>query len=248
MAEMTRFMKKISSDEMQLPLEDQAYIGIILQRGTASAQAQVLHSNVFLKRAADRNIVVNLPPDDEKAESDDGGNSDNDTNQSDSDDECVEVRPKVAKAKARMQRPVVEDVGDDDTAVAVRRYKPIPKRNGRTSVDNKEDEEEDELPADHKKNNKPTKKRLHSGPQVVKNRVHKNKARSPEHEQDEQSSHSRPRPRPRMIPPGTSRLATQRLVVLSDGNDDDVEDIEERPKKRARIEKKEQSKKRKRDV
>ncbi|KAJ3765176.1 hypothetical protein FB446DRAFT_795321 [Lentinula raphanica] len=260
-------------DEKQFSLKSQANIAILLQEPKGNEEplplTRVLHSKVFLKRAAARQIKINLPKEmqGDSDESDQAKTSGGEQDDSGSDgDSDIKVRPKKSrkvpqsraadsdsdaekripplhksrhnaasgsrgepkpKNKKRTQQHWTGDSDSDaEVVVPARRYKHLPRREQQNSDASDEDNGNIQKRLGHEKTKVDDRRYL-------KERGTKNRG------------HSKERPRPHMIPPGGVRTVTK--VPVAPSNEAD-ESSEERPYKRAQIEKKDESRKRKRDV
>ncbi|KAJ3963822.1 hypothetical protein EV361DRAFT_956580 [Lentinula raphanica] len=286
-----------SDDEKQFSLKHQANIGILLQKPQGDDDpvvlTRVLHSKVFLKRAAARQIKIQLPKemqkggeesDREKTSDDDPKSSteDSDSSEDDTVPQSRNLRNNVGSGsrghpKSQRSRPKdsrksqVEDVGSSDEDMV----SPLRKSRNNVGSGSRGEPNIQTRPINPRKRLQPQTEDVDSGeddmvrplrklrggsglrgPKITRKRLQKRDQDSDDSEDDvvpgQHHIHSkktdkeqRPRPRPRMIPPGGTRTIIQGPVLSPEETD---ESLEERPKKRARIEKKDRSRKRKRDA
>ncbi|KAJ3738367.1 hypothetical protein EV360DRAFT_90566 [Lentinula raphanica] len=192
-------------NEKELSLADQAQIGILLEAPKGNNKpvvlARVYHSNIYLNRAASRNIRIDLP-DETHARKENDDNSD-----SSSSDTETEVGVRHQRKVLRQWTPDT-DGSDEDQIPARHRKKTTMKRHiSREQADIHTDDEGNQT---RRQKQAQLKELRHSrvGEQSRQPRSHHRAAKiAPVYgdETDEEHQHSHPRPRPRMIPPGGSR-------------------------------------------
>ncbi|KAJ3832488.1 hypothetical protein F5878DRAFT_668904, partial [Lentinula raphanica] len=260
-------------EEKQFSLKHQANIPILLEKPQGNDDplplTRVLHSNIFLNRAAARQIKIDLPKEMRK----EGEASDQASDGGDSDDE---VMPKKSR-NIRQSRTEDRDSREEETVSPLRK----PRRKIMQSwPDDRDSSGEETVPLRKSRQNTGSGSRgepkLKKTKRILQTRVQDSDSSEDavpagHHNHQPQHAHrsygdasdveggeglrhqtenirkreQRPLPRPRMIPPGQTRTVAKGPALSSDEAE---ESDEERPKKRVRLEKKEQSRKRKRGV